>query len=118
MAEELDSMIRENAAGPESAGADGVQVKQHNLRDQIEVDKYLAGKDACPTASIRFRFVQGHNPMRYTVPGDTILTRVNPLAGFRQSHGAGTIASRPYGGLVTSSAILRNIKKLICSMYA
>jgi hypothetical protein len=46
MAEELDSTIRENAAGPESAGADGVQVKQHNLRDQIEADKYLAGKDA------------------------------------------------------------------------
>ena len=46
MAEELDSVIRENAAGPESAGADGVQVKQHNLRDQIEADKYLAGKDA------------------------------------------------------------------------
>jgi len=46
MAEELDSTIRENAAGPESAGADGVQVKQHNLRDQIEADKYLAGKEA------------------------------------------------------------------------
>jgi len=46
MAEELDSTIRENAAGPESASADGVQVKQHNLRDQIEADKYLAGKAA------------------------------------------------------------------------
>ena len=46
MAEVLDSTIRENAAGPESASADGVQVKQHSLRDQIEADKYLAGKDA------------------------------------------------------------------------
>jgi len=46
MAEGLDSKIRENATGPESAGADGVQVKQHNLRDQIEADKYLAGKAA------------------------------------------------------------------------
>ena len=46
MAEELDSTIRENAAGPELASADGVQVKQHSLRDQIEADKYLAGKDA------------------------------------------------------------------------
>ena len=46
MAEELNSTIRENAQGPESASADGVQVKQHNLRDQIEADKYLAGKEA------------------------------------------------------------------------
>ena len=46
MAEELDNTIRENATGPESASADGVQVKQHNLRDQIEADKYLAGKEA------------------------------------------------------------------------
>jgi len=46
MAEELDNTIRENATGPESASADGVQVKQHSLRDQIEADKYLAGKDA------------------------------------------------------------------------
>ena len=46
MAEVLDSTIRENAQGPESASADGVQVKQHSLRDQIEADKYLAGKDA------------------------------------------------------------------------
>ena len=33
MAEELDNAIRENATGPESASADGVQVKQHSLRD-------------------------------------------------------------------------------------
>ena len=46
MAEELDNTIRENAEGPESASADGVQVKQHNLRDQIEADKYLANKAA------------------------------------------------------------------------
>jgi hypothetical protein len=46
MAEDIENAIRESAQGPESASADGVQVKQHNLRDQIEVDKYLAGKDA------------------------------------------------------------------------
>jgi len=46
MAEELDSTIRENATGPESVSADGVQVKQHDLRDQIAADKYLAGKEA------------------------------------------------------------------------
>ena len=46
MAQELDSTIRDNAQGPESAETDGVRVRQHNLRDQIEADKYLAGKDA------------------------------------------------------------------------
>ena len=46
MADEVENAIKQNAQGPESAGADGVQVKQHNLRDQIEADKYLAGKAA------------------------------------------------------------------------
>ena len=46
MAEDLDNAIKQNAEGPASAGADGVQVKQHALRDQIEADKYLSGKDA------------------------------------------------------------------------
>ena len=46
MAEDIENAIRESAHGPESASTDGVQVKQHNLRDQIEADKYLAGKDA------------------------------------------------------------------------
>jgi hypothetical protein len=46
MAEDLTNTIKQNAQGPESASADGVQVKQHNLRDQIEADKYLAGRDA------------------------------------------------------------------------
>ena len=46
MAEDLKDAIKQNAEGPESASADGVQVKQHNLRDQIEADKYLAGKEA------------------------------------------------------------------------
>ncbi len=43
---DLKDAIKQNAEGPESAEADGVRTKQHNLRDQIETDKYLAGKDA------------------------------------------------------------------------
>ena len=39
MAEDLKDTIKQNAEGPESASADGVQVKQHGLRDQIEADK-------------------------------------------------------------------------------
>ena len=46
MADELDSAIRENAAGPAEAHGDAGGVKQHPLGDQIETDKYLAGKDA------------------------------------------------------------------------
>ena len=46
MADDLDDTIRENAEGPEEAGADGVRVKRHGLKDQIEGDKYLAGKAA------------------------------------------------------------------------
>jgi len=56
MAEELDSTIRENAIGPKSASTDGVEVRQHTLRDQtrlrqgfggqVEADKHLAGKGA------------------------------------------------------------------------
>ena len=44
--DDLKDTIKQNAEGPESAEVDGVRVKQHGLRDQIEADKYLAGKDA------------------------------------------------------------------------
>jgi hypothetical protein len=46
MAEDLKDTIKQNAEGPESAEVDGVRVKQHGLRDQIEADKYLANKQA------------------------------------------------------------------------
>ncbi len=35
MAEDLDNTIRENAAGPKQASADGVSTQQHSLADQI-----------------------------------------------------------------------------------
>lgn len=46
MADELDNTIRENAAGPKRASGDSGSVDQHSLADQIEADKYLAGKTA------------------------------------------------------------------------
>ena len=46
MADELDSAIETNAKGPRQASADGVNVQQHSLPDQIAADKYLAGKRA------------------------------------------------------------------------
>lgn len=38
---ELDSTIRENAAGPKWARGDSGEIEQHSLKDQIEADKYL-----------------------------------------------------------------------------
>jgi len=46
MAEDLDSTIRQNAAGLKQASADGVNVQQHSLPDQIAADRYLASKEA------------------------------------------------------------------------
>ena len=46
MADDLDDMIRENAQGPAEAKGDSVSMRQHDLKDQIEADKYLAGKRA------------------------------------------------------------------------
>lgn len=46
MAEDLDSTIRQNAAGPAKAASDGTSVEQHSLAEQIAADKYLAGKQA------------------------------------------------------------------------
>ena len=46
MADDLDDTIRENAQGPAEAQADGVSMRQHDLKDQIAADKYLAAKRA------------------------------------------------------------------------
>ena len=46
MADDLDNTIRENAQGPAEARGDSGSVPQHGLKDQIEADRYLAGKDA------------------------------------------------------------------------
>ena len=46
MADDLKDKIKENAEGPKQASADGVSTQQHALADQIEADKYLAGKTA------------------------------------------------------------------------
>jgi len=56
MAEDLAQTIRENAAGPKRAQGDSGSVEQHDLKDQIEADRYLAAKDAVrkPTEGLRF----------------------------------------------------------------
>ncbi|MFB3894457.1 MAG: hypothetical protein ACE15C_20845 [Phycisphaerae bacterium] len=46
MSEPLDSTIQQNAQGPKRAAADGVQMEQHPLADQIAADRYLQSKNA------------------------------------------------------------------------
>jgi len=46
MADDLKDTIKQNAQGPRQATADGVSAQQHSLTEQIEADKYLAGKEA------------------------------------------------------------------------
>ncbi|MCE5327887.1 MAG: hypothetical protein LLG01_15885 [Planctomycetaceae bacterium] len=46
MAAELAVAIRENAVKPKQAAVDGISTQQHSLIEQIEADKYLAGKEA------------------------------------------------------------------------
>ncbi|MBM4018453.1 MAG: hypothetical protein FJ288_09040 [Planctomycetes bacterium] len=46
MADDLENVIRENAAGPAEAHGDAGGMKQHPLPDVIDADKHLAGKTA------------------------------------------------------------------------
>ena len=46
MPDDLKDKIKENAEGPASAEVDGQRVTQHNLKDQIEADRYLQSKQA------------------------------------------------------------------------
>ena len=56
---DLKTVIEESAAGPAQASGDGQSVTQHNIKDLIEADKYLAQK-AAATTNKRFgmRFVK------------------------------------------------------------
>jgi len=46
MAEELKDTIKDNASGPKRASGDAGSVEQHDLKDQIEADRYLNSKEA------------------------------------------------------------------------
>jgi len=46
MAEDLENTIRNNADGPKLARGDSGEIQQHNLKDQIEADRYLNSKQA------------------------------------------------------------------------
>ena len=46
VAEDLTNKIKENAEGPKRARGDSGEVEQHDLKDQIEADRYLSSKEA------------------------------------------------------------------------
>ena len=46
MAEDLTDTIRNGASSPRRARGDSGEVEQHNLKDQIEADRYLSSKQA------------------------------------------------------------------------
>ena len=55
MADNLENKITENAEGPKRARGDSGEVEQHNLKDQIEADRYLNAKKAAKTKGLGIR---------------------------------------------------------------
>ncbi len=49
MAEDLTDTIRNGASSPRRARGDSGEVEQHNLKEQIEADRYLNSKQAMKT---------------------------------------------------------------------
>ena len=58
MAENLDNVIEQNAAGPRKASGDSGSVEQHSLTDQIAADKHLASKQAAAGRGLGIRRVK------------------------------------------------------------
>ncbi len=46
MAEDLSDTIKQNAEGLKRVQGDSGSVEQHDLKDQIEADRYLSSKEA------------------------------------------------------------------------
>ena len=58
VAENLDTQIRDNAAGPKKATGDSGSVEQHSLNDQIAADRYLASKKAAKSRGLGIRLTK------------------------------------------------------------
>ena len=58
VAENLDTQIRDNAAGPKKATGDSGSVEQHSLNDQIAADRYLASKQAARSKGLGIRLAK------------------------------------------------------------
>ena len=58
VAENLDTQIRDNAAGPKKATGDSSSVEQHPLADQIAADRHLASKKATRSKGLGIRIAK------------------------------------------------------------
>ena len=58
MPDELADSILKNAAGPKSASGDSGSMTQHDLTQQIEAAKFVAGKTAMAKPSRGLRFTK------------------------------------------------------------
>ena len=56
LSDDLDESIRENAKSPAKVTGDQGSVEQHSLKEQIEVDRYLASKKAARSKGFGVRF--------------------------------------------------------------
>lgn len=56
MPDDLEDNIRNNAKAPAKASGDAGSVEQHDLKDQIEADRYLASKRAAKSKNRGLRF--------------------------------------------------------------
>jgi hypothetical protein len=52
MADDLEQVIRDSAAGPKRAKGDSAEMEQHSLPDQIAADRYLQSKTASRRAGL------------------------------------------------------------------
>ena len=58
VAENLDTKISDNAAGPKKATGDSGSVEQHPLTEQIAADRYLASKKAAQSKRLGIRLTK------------------------------------------------------------
>ncbi len=62
---DIEKALREAAVAPASASNDAGSVSQHSLKDMIELDRYLASKEAVKTKR------RGLRVQRIITPGST-----------------------------------------------
>lgn len=56
MADDLDDVIKQNAAGPAKVAGDAGSVEQHKPSEQVAADRYLASKGAAKSKRRGLRF--------------------------------------------------------------
>ena len=62
MPDELEQAIKDNAAGPKRAKGDSGEVEQHDLKEQIEADRYLNSKAAAKKKGLGIRMAKAVPP--------------------------------------------------------